>query len=172
MTSSAQHRERLRELVEFTASSLDTDFPSPFGSAVYDERSGGLIAQAYDTVIEARDPTNHAEINAIREATKKLRSLSLRGCILYSTCEPCPMCMSASIWAEIDTVVFGASTLEDADRYWPQASDMSPLDLVARMRREPRCGLVPHVERRLCQDLFRRCDEARRERGLELPPHR
>ena len=82
------------------------------------------------------------------------------------------MCMSACIWAEVDTVVFGASTLEDADRYWPQASDISPQELVARMRIEPRCQLIPHVARSLCQDLFLRCDAVRRERGLILPPHR
>jgi tRNA(Arg) A34 adenosine deaminase TadA len=167
-----QHGVRLKELVQFTASSLRTGFPSPFGCAIYDERDGALVARAVDTVMEMCDPTNHAEINAIREATRNLQRLSLRGCTLYSTCEPCPMCMSACIWAEVDTVVFGASTMQDADRYWPQASDMSPQELVSRMRIEPRCRLIPHVERPLCQDLFLRCDEVRRQRGLTLPPHR
>lgn len=171
-TTDARHRDRMKELLRFTASSLDTDFPSPFGSAIYDERNGALVAQAHDTVMAMGDPTSHAEVNAIREASRKLQSLSLRGCMLYSTCEPCPMCMSACIWAEIDTVVFGASTMEDADRYWPQASDMAPHELVSRMRREPRCRLIPHVERALCQELFLRCDEARSRRGLPLPPHR
>jgi hypothetical protein len=80
--------------------------------------------------------------------------------------------MSACIWAEVDTVVFGASTMQDADRYWPQASDMSPQELVSRMRIEPRCQLIPHVERSLCQQLFLQCDQMRRQRGLSLPPHR
>ncbi len=166
------HSKRMIELVQFTASSLETDFPSPFGSAIYDELSGVLLANAYDTVMELCDPTNHAEVNVIRAATRQLQRLSLRGCTLYSTCEPCPMCMSACIWAEIDPVVVGASTVEDADRYWPQASDISPQELVARMRIEPRCRLIPHVERSLCQGLFVRCDEVRKYRGLILPPHR
>jgi hypothetical protein len=80
--------------------------------------------------------------------------------------------MSASIWAELDAVVYGASTLEDAHLYWPQASDVSPQDLVARMRFEPKIRLVPHVEQPLCQALFRQCDEARKARGLDLPPNR
>jgi tRNA(Arg) A34 adenosine deaminase TadA len=101
-----RHFERMKALVEFTASSFETAFPSPFGSAIYDERGGVLVARAYDTVLQTCDPTNHAEINAIRDAARELRSLSLRGCTLYSTCEPCPMCMSACIWAEVDTVVF------------------------------------------------------------------
>jgi tRNA(Arg) A34 adenosine deaminase TadA len=169
---SERHRQRMRELVRFTASSLTTDFPSPFGSAVYDERDGTLVAQACDTVMRSCDPTAHAEINAIRAATRALGRLALRGCTLYSTCEPCPMCMSACIWAEVDMVVFGASTIEDADHHWPQSSDMSPQELVARMRMQPVCGLVPGVERPLCQELFQQCDTVRRERGLALPPHR
>jgi tRNA(Arg) A34 adenosine deaminase TadA len=167
-----RHSVRMNQLVQFTASSLETGFPSPFGCAIYDELNDALVASAYDTVMEMCDPTNHAEINAIRAATRKLQRLSLRGYTLYSTCEPCPMYMSACIWAEIDTVVLGASTIEDADPYWPQASDMSPQELVSPMRIEPKCRLIPHAERSLCQELFVRCDEVRRQRDLSLPPHR
>ena len=166
------HGARMKALADYTAASLETAHPSPFGCAIYDGQTGALIAQATDTVMEQGDPTNHAEINAIRAAARKWNRLSLRGCTLYSTCEPCPMCMSACIWAEVDAVVYGASTLEDADRYWPQASDLSPQDLVAHARIEPRCQVVAHVERARCQDLFRRCDAVRSRRGLELPPHR
>ena len=167
-----QHNERMKMLIGYTSSSLGTKFPSPFGSAIYDSQNGLLLSQAYDTVMQKLDPTNHAEINAIRKATQKLKRLSLSGCILYSTCEPCPMCMSACIWAELDADVFGASTMEDANVYWPQASDISPQELVSRMRREPKCIIVPHVERTLCQELFKKCDEVRRVQSLELPPHR
>jgi len=72
MTSSDKHRQRMNALVAFTSSSFDTEFPSPFGSAIYDERSGVLVAQAYDTVMKMCDPTNHAEINAIRDAAREL----------------------------------------------------------------------------------------------------
>ncbi len=172
MTNSDHHRKRMKALVAFSAASFDTEFPSPFGSAIYDERSGVLVAQAYDTVMRMCDPTNHAEMNAIRDAARELQRLSLRGCTLYSTCEPCPMCISACIWAEIDTVVFGASTLDDANLYWPQASDLPPEELVAHMVLEPRCRLIPHVERSLCRDLFTQCDGVRMKRSLQLPPHR
>ena len=82
------------------------------------------------------------------------------------------MCMSACIWAELDAVVFGASTMQDANRYWPQASDISPAELVSRMCRTPKCTVRQHVERSSCQALFRQCDEVLRERKLTLPPHR
>lgn len=167
-----QDSDRMRVLVEFTAGSFGTSFPSPFGSSIYDVATGRLVSQAYDTVMRELDPTNHAEVNAIRIATKNVGRLSLRGCVLYSTCEPCPMCMSASIWAELDGVVFGASTMEDANLYWPQGSDVTPLELVSRMRFEPKCYILPHVERHLCQDLFKRCNALRLAGGLELPPHR
>jgi len=167
-----KHRERMRALVGFTASSFSTKFPSPFGSSIYDLKNGELVAQSYDTVIQQCDPTDHAEMNAIRQATNRLRQLSLAGHILYSTCEPCPMCMSACIWAELDAVVFGASTMEDANRYWPQASDISPDELVLHMRRAPKCSVLAHVERGSCQALFRQCDEVLQQRRLTLPPHR
>lgn len=165
------HRARMQALAAYTATSFDTPHPSPFGCAIYDA-AGTLLAQAVDTVLAQTDPTSHAEINAIRAATRQLRALSLRGGTLYSTCEPCPMCMSAAIWAEIDTIVYGAATLADADRYWPQPSDLAPQELAARMRIEPRCLVIPHIERALCQDLFLRCDAARTQRGLALPPRR
>ena len=166
------HAKRMQELIEFTSESFKSEHPSPFGSSIYDAQSGELVAQAYDTVMRECDPTNHAEVNAIRKATRKLKRLSLRGCILYSTCEPCPMCMSACIWAEIDTVVYGASTMEDANQYWPQTSDITPRELADRMLIKPHCILIPNVERLLCQDLFKQCDETRKQRSLGLPPHR
>ena len=172
LADDAEHRQRMRSLLDFTATSFATAFPSPFGASIYDLTSGDLVAQAYDTVIEKCDPTNHAEMNAIRKATRKIQRLSLAAHVLYSTCEPCPMCMSACIWAELDVVVFGASTLEDADSYWPQASDISPEELLAHMRRAPKCKVRSHVERSSCQALFQQCDEILRRRKLELPPHR
>ncbi|MDG2223930.1 MAG: nucleoside deaminase [Rubripirellula sp.] len=167
-----QNAERMRLLVDFTSQSLGSDHPSPFGSSIYDVTTEEVLAEAFDTVMRDCDPTSHAEVNVIRKATKKSQRLSLRGCVLYSTCEPCPMCMSACIWAELDAVVYGAATMEDANRYWPQSSDMTPQELIDRVRPGLSCTLVPHVERSLCQQLFLRCDEVRTKRLLQLPPNR
>lgn len=66
-----------------------------------------MIATGYETLKSANDPVNgHAEIDVIRRACKKLQQPYLSGCILYSTAEPCPMCMSAIIWAKVDTVAY------------------------------------------------------------------
>jgi tRNA(Arg) A34 adenosine deaminase TadA len=71
------------------------------------------VAVAHNTVWLTCDPTAHAEINAIRQAAATLKTISLRGCTLFATCEPCPMCLSAIHWAKIDTVYYGA-TIADA----------------------------------------------------------
>ncbi|WP_413110375.1 nucleoside deaminase [Thaumasiovibrio sp. DFM-14] len=147
------HSERMKDLIEYTSSSLKTKYPSPFGASIYDAE-GTLIAQAYDTVMKEGDPTCHGEVNAVRKAVKKLGNHSLKGCTLYSTCEPCSMCMSTSIWAEIDTVVFGATVNEDASQYWDQPLDITAKEIADRMISN-KCTVIPEVERRLAQQLFR-----------------
>jgi guanine deaminase len=84
---------------------------SPFGSAIV--RAGHAVAVTHNTVWLTCDPTAHAEVNCIRAAATALKTISLQGCTLYSTTEPCPMCLSAIHWAKIDRVVFGA-TIADA----------------------------------------------------------
>lgn len=84
----------------------------PFGAVIV--KDGKIIATAHNTVIKSNDPTAHAEINAIRKAAKTLKTHNLTGCTLYTTCYPCPMCLSAIIWAKIEEVYYG-NTKEDAD---------------------------------------------------------
>ena len=80
---------------------------SPFGAAVV--HGGVLVAAAHNTVWRDLDPTAHAEINAIRQAAAQLRRIGLNGCTMYTTCEPCPMCLSALHWSRIDAVYYGAA---------------------------------------------------------------
>ena len=82
------------------------------------------------------------------------------------------MCMSACLWAELDGVVYGASTLEDANAYWPQASDVTPIELVERAKFTPKPMIRAHVERVLCQALFVNVEKERQCRKLHLPPNR
>lgn len=84
---------------------------SPFGSAIV--KDGQLVAATHNTVWRDGDPTAHAEVNCIRAAAKSLGTIFLHGCTLYSTTEPCPMCLSAIHWAKIERVVYGA-TIADA----------------------------------------------------------
>lgn len=111
--------QRMAELVAYTARSMGAERPIPFGSSIVETRSGKLLLKALNAVARESDPSSHAEVKAIRLATKRLRNISLKGYTLYTTCEPCPMCMSTALWAGLDRVVYGA-TIEDASRHCRQ----------------------------------------------------
>jgi tRNA(Arg) A34 adenosine deaminase TadA len=84
---------------------------SPFGSVIV--LQGQVVASAHNSVWCDTDPTAHAEVNTIRAAARALNTIDLAGCSLYSTCEPCPMCLAAIHWAKISRVVYGAA-IQDA----------------------------------------------------------
>ena len=84
----------------------------PFGAVIVD-KEGNIISKGNNMVLKNNDPTAHAEVNAIREACRKLGTYDLSEYILYTSCEPCPMCLSAIIWANIKEVYY-ACTKEDA----------------------------------------------------------
>lgn len=85
----------------------------PFGAVL--ARDGEVIATGVNDVVGSGDPTAHAEIIAIRAACRVLDTHVLTGTVMYTSCEPCPMCLSACIWARVDRVVFAASRLRAAD---------------------------------------------------------
>lgn len=83
----------------------------PFGAVVV--KDGKVIAGSSNRVTLELDPTAHAEVNAIREACRRLGTFDLKGCTIYTSCEPCPMCLGAIYWAHIDRIYYG-STRKDA----------------------------------------------------------
>ena len=116
---------------------------TPFGACI--SKDGEVISCVHNIVWESLDITAHAEISAIREACKKLNTVDLSGCVIYSTCEPCPMCFSACHWAKISKIVYGAQ-IEDAkklgfneltisNKEMKQSSD-SPIEIVGNVLRE------------------------------------
>ena len=87
----------------------------PFGACVVDSKTGEVLVVASNEVLENNDPTAHAEIQAIRKACHKLGKWDLSGYTLYATGYPCPMCMSAIIWANVDKLIYGANSNEAAN---------------------------------------------------------
>ncbi len=85
---------------------------SPFGAIIV--KDGAVVALTHNTVWRDTDPTAHAEVNCLRAAAMSLKTIDLKGCTLYSTCEPCPMCLAAIHWAKVDRVIFGASIADAA----------------------------------------------------------
>jgi tRNA(Arg) A34 adenosine deaminase TadA len=137
-------------LVAFTGRSMQTDRPRPFGASIFHTKSGAPLLRTLNAVAQQWDPSAHAEVRAIRLATRRLKSLSLAGYTLYTTCEPCPMCMSAALWAGLDRVVYGA-TIEDANRHCNQIQ--IPATEVAA-RSDMQCIVNGPVLREECYALF------------------
>src|SRR5271170_8004191 len=114
--ATALDEECMRELYRFTARTLETKHPVPFGALIVNTRSGERLMRATNAVRRENDPSAHAEVRTVRLACKKLKRPSLVGFTMYSTCEPCPMCMANALWARLDRVVYGA-TIADASRH-------------------------------------------------------
>lgn len=85
----------------------------PFGCIIV--KNNEVISEAFNTVTVDNDPTAHAEVNAIRKACKKINNFDLSGCILYTSCEPCPMCLSAIYWSRINKVYYANTRLDAAN---------------------------------------------------------
>jgi len=102
--------EFMKRAIELSVESVNNG-GGPFGSVIVKDNK--IIAEGSNKVTLNKDPTAHGEIVAIREACKKLNNFSLNQCELYSTCEPCPMCLSAIYWARIDKIYY-ANTRDDA----------------------------------------------------------
>ena len=103
--------EYMKIAKELANNNLKTNVGGPFGACVV--KNGQIIGKGSNHVLANNDPTAHAEIMAIREACKNIKSYDLSGCELYTSCFPCPMCLSAIIWSNIKKVYYG-NTKEDA----------------------------------------------------------
>ena len=103
--------ELMRRAVAISADSMRAGNGGPFGAII--AREGRIIAEGSNRVTSTKDPTAHAEIVAIREACQALEDFNLRGCEIYTSCEPCPMCLGAIYWARLDRVYY-ANTRVDA----------------------------------------------------------
>jgi len=105
-------KEILKLGIERAMETMQKNFGGPFGAVIID-KEGAVVSIASNTVLKDNDPTAHAEVNAIRQACEKLGTYDLSECVLYTTCYPCPMCLSAVIWANIKKIYY-ACTKEDA----------------------------------------------------------
>lgn len=150
ISPAADDLERMASIAAFTARSLRTARPRPFGASIVHTRTGRVLLRALNNVAGEFDPSAHAEVRAIRLATKRLKQISLAGYTLYTTCEPCPMCMSAALWAGLDRVVYGA-TIQDANNHCNQIQ--IPAREVAA-RSDMKCQVDGPILRDRCYALF------------------
>ena len=104
--------EFLRRAIRLATENVVTGRGGPFAALVV--RDGKIVGEGVNTVTTSLDPTAHGEVNAIRAAAGALGTFELAGCELYTSCEPCPMCLAAAYWARIDAIFYGASAADAA----------------------------------------------------------
>lgn len=111
MSEIEQHQKFMRIAIRLAEQNVQKGLGGPFGAVIV--KDGQILAKSSNKVTLKNDPTAHAEVSAIRIACKKLNTFDLHGCVIYTSCEPCPMCLSAIYWGHLDEVYY-ANTKEDA----------------------------------------------------------
>lgn len=126
------NEELMREAIRLSIDNV-TNGGGPFGAVI--ARNGEIIATGVNRVTANCDPTAHAEVSAIRAATKKLRTFDLSGCEIFSSCEPCPMCLGAIYWAHLDKLYYGNTKQDAKDIDFDDSFIYEELALAPEMRR-------------------------------------
>jgi guanine deaminase len=110
-TNKLEDQRHLARAVQLSREHMEEGAGGPFGSVVV--RDGRVLAEGWNQVTSAKDPTAHAEVTAIRRACQEVGDFSLEGATLYTSCEPCPMCLASAYWARVSRIVY-ANTRQDA----------------------------------------------------------
>ncbi|HEY3861523.1 MAG TPA: nucleoside deaminase [Verrucomicrobiae bacterium] len=133
----AQDLDFMRAAIELATQHMRRKDGGPFGALV--TRGGEILAQGWNKVTSTNDPTAHAEIIAIRAAASAVGTHELRGCVLYTSCEPCPMCLGAAWWSRLDRIVYAgaradaaAAGFDDAEIYQELARPLAARKLPMR----------------------------------------
>ncbi|KQN35876.1 guanine deaminase [Pedobacter sp. Leaf41] len=106
------HEEFMRMAIALSIQNVTESIGTPFGAVIV--KDGKFVAGSANKVTSTNDPTAHAEVSVIRLACQKLNTFDLSGCVIYTSCEPCPMCLGAIYWSRIKTIYF-ANTKVDAE---------------------------------------------------------
>jgi guanine deaminase len=156
---SCSHAESAREIADEVNMQKENDFMhmairlatenvrsgagGPFGAVVV--RNGEVVATGVNSVTATNDPTAHAEVNAIREACKALGTFQLPGCVLYTSCEPCPMCLGAIYWVRLDSVYFGNTCHDAAEVGFDDSHIYNEMKAPRSQRKVPMIRLLPEI---------------------------
>lgn len=142
------NKKFMRRAIKEAHKNLSGNYGGPFGACVV--KNGKVIAIGRNSVLKT-DATSHAEINAIREASRKLKTFDLSGCLIYSTTEPCPMCFSAIHWAKISTLIYGTTILDSKKRGF---NELAISNRSMKKAGKTRFKLIPGFMRKECLKLL------------------
>jgi len=132
--------EFLRRAIALATENVVTGKGGPFAAVIVHD--GEVVGEGANSVTATNDPTAHGEVNAIRAACKKLGTFTLTGCALYTSCEPCPMCLAAAYWARLDAIYFGCSAADAARAGFDDAFLYAELRKDAAERKLPSTQLL------------------------------
>ena len=130
----SEHEKFMRKAIALSVRNVKKG-GGPFGAVIV--KDGKIIATGVNHVTGSNDPTAHAEILAIRKASKKLHNFSLEGCTIYTSCEPCPMCLGAIYWAHLDKIYYGNTKAEARDIGFDDSFIYDELELPREKRKLP-----------------------------------
>ncbi len=131
----------MRIAIRLAEENVDKGLGGPFGAVIV--KDGKLVAKSANRVTTTIDPTAHAEVSAIRLASKKLKTFDLSGCVIYTSCEPCPMCLGAIYWAKISKIYYGNTKHDAADVGFNDKFIYDELELEVEERKLPVVQLLP-----------------------------
>lgn len=112
-TQESTHAHFMKRAIELSQKNVTTNTGGPFGAVVV--KDGKIIGEGTNMVTGHNDPTAHAEVEAIRQACKNLNNFDLSGAVIYTSCEPCPMCLSAIYWARLEKIYFANNRVDAAN---------------------------------------------------------
>ena len=135
MPSQTPNPEFLRRTIALATENVRSGKGGPFAAVIV--RDDRIVGEGVNTVTATNDPTAHGEVNAIRAACRALGAFTLAGCTLYTSCEPCPMCLAASYWARLDAIFYGSSAADAARAGFDDAF------LYAELRKEQAARKLP-----------------------------
>jgi tRNA(Arg) A34 adenosine deaminase TadA len=136
----SQSEELMRKAIQLSIDNIDRG-GGPFGAIIV--KQGKIISEAANSVTNDNDPTAHAEVNAIRLASKRLKTFDLSDCEIYTSCEPCPMCLGAIYWSGIKTVYYGNNKFDAAEINFDDKFIYDELDRPIQNRKVKFSQLLP-----------------------------
>ena len=146
----------MREAIKLSAESVQSG-GGPFGAVIV--RNGEIIARGENRVTVCNDPTAHAEVSAIREAAARMGTYDLSGCEIYSSCEPCPMCLGAIYWARLDRLYYAGTRADAANVGFDDAHIYEELPLDPSQRELPTQTLLREEAQRVFEVWAEKTDK-------------
>ncbi len=140
--------------IQLSEQNVDQGKGGPFGAVVV--KDGKVIAKSANKVTSSNDPTAHAEVSAIRAACKKLKTFDLSGCVIYTSCEPCPMCLGAIYWARLDKIYYANTKVDAAAIGFDDQFIYEELDLEMKERKLP----IVQLMREEAQIAFKKWEQS------------